>query len=156
MEIILKKLTRNHLVLFSLIFGISIVFYFIKIGFSDFWSDEIYTKSMLHGNLSDFYSMFKNDLHPPLYYLGLRLFTAVFGLSEISLRAFSVVGILATMLLVYFAGQRIFGKEGALYFCLMLISVPNLPKSSTRNTLAIVNKIFILTSPNCIIGLIML
>jgi 4-amino-4-deoxy-L-arabinose transferase-like glycosyltransferase len=126
MDIILKKLSRNHLVLFSLIFVISIVFYFIKIGFSDFWSDEIYTKSMLHGNLSDFYSMFKNDLHPPLYYLGLRLFTSVFGLSETSLRAFSVVGVLATLLLVYFAGQRIFGKEGALYICLMLISVPML------------------------------
>jgi len=126
MKIFLKKLSGNHLLLFSLIFVISAVFYYYKIGLSDFWSDETYTKSMLHGTLSEFYSMFKNDLHPPLYYLGLRLFTTFFGLSETSLRAFSVIGVLATLLLAYFAGQRVFGKEGALYFCLMLISVPML------------------------------
>ena len=126
MEISLKKLSWNHMVLFSVIFAISAVFYYYKIGLSDFWSDETYTKSMLHGTPSEFYSMFKNDLHPPLYYLGLRLFTTLFGLSETSLRAFSVVGVLATLLLAYFAGQRVFGKEGALYFCLMLVSVPML------------------------------
>jgi uncharacterized membrane protein len=97
-----------------------------KIGFSDLWSDEIYTKSMLGGSLSDFFGKFKNDLHPPLYYLGLRLFTGLFGLNAISLRLFSVLGVLSTILLGYFAGQRVFGKQGALYFCLMLISIPML------------------------------
>src|SRR5690606_19211622 len=41
-------------------------------------------------------------------------------------RSFSVVGVLATLLLGYFAGQRIFGKRGALCLCLMLISIPML------------------------------
>jgi uncharacterized membrane protein len=81
---------------------------------------------MLRGSLSDFYTKFKNDLHPPLYYLGLRLFTGLFGLNAVSLRLFSVLGVLSTILLGYFAGQRVFGKQGALYFCLMLISIPML------------------------------
>ena len=119
-----KKLLKNELVLFWIVFAIAIVFYSINIGLSDLWSDETYTKSMLSGTLSDFYAKFKNDLHPPLYYLGLRLYTGIFGLSKVSLRTFSVVGVLATLLLGYFAGQRIFGKQGALYLCLMLISVP--------------------------------
>jgi len=126
MENILKKLTKNKLLIFLLIFAIATVFYLFKIGFSDLWSDEIYTKSMLGGSLSDFFAKFKNDLHPPLYYLGLRLFTGLFGLSAISLRLFSVLGVLSTILLGYFSGQRVFGKQGALYFCLMLISVPML------------------------------
>ena len=109
-----------------LIFLVSIAFYLINIGLSDLWSDETYTKSMLDGSLYDFFGKFKNDLHPPLYYLGLRLFTGIFGLSTLSLRIFSVVGVLATLLLGYFAGQRIFGKQGALYLCLMLLSVPML------------------------------
>jgi uncharacterized membrane protein len=123
---ILKKLTKNNLLLFLLIFAIATVFYSFKIGFSDLWSDEIYTKSMLGGSFSDFIDKFKNDLHPPLYYLGLRLFTGLFGLNAISLRLFSVLGVLSTILLGYFAGQRVFGKQGALYFCLMLISIPML------------------------------
>jgi 4-amino-4-deoxy-L-arabinose transferase-like glycosyltransferase len=126
MKNILKKLTSNELLIFLLIFVFATFFYLFNIGFSDLWSDEIYTKSMLDGSLSDFYTKFKNDLHPPLYYLGLKLFTALFGLNPITLRLFSVLGVLSTILLGYFAGQRIFGKQGALYFCLMLISLPML------------------------------
>ena len=122
----MKKLIKNQLVLFFLIFGFATFFYLYRLGFSDLWSDEIYTKSMLSGSLSDFYSKFKNDLHPPLYYLGLRLFTALFGTNVITLRLFSVLGILSTLLLGYFTGRRIFGKQGALYFCLLFISVPML------------------------------
>lgn len=124
MDNCLKRLTGNNLLLFSLIFAISIAFYLFNIGFSDLWSDETYTKSMLNGTLSDFFSKFKNDLHPPLYYLGLRLYTGLFGITATSLRFFSVMGVLATLLLGYFAGQRLFGKQGALYLCLMLMSVP--------------------------------
>jgi uncharacterized membrane protein len=126
MKNILKNIARNKLFLFLLIFVIASVFYLFKLGFSDLWSDEIYTKSMLDGSASDFFAKFKNDLHPPLYYLGLRLFTALFGLNATSLRLFSVLGVLSTILLGYFAGRRVFGKQGALYFCLMLISVPML------------------------------
>lgn len=122
----MKKLLKNELVLFFLIFGFATFLYLFRLGFSDLWSDEIYTKSMLSGSLPDFYSKFKNDLHPPLYYVGLRLFTALFGTNAITLRLFSVLGILSTLLLGYFTGQRIFGKQGALYFCLLLISVPML------------------------------
>lgn len=112
--------------MFFLIFVAAIFFYTFKLGFSDLWSDEIYTKSMLNGSMSDFLANSKNDLHPPLYYLGLRLFTGLFGSDVITLRLFSVFGILSTILLGYFAGQRIFDKQGALYFCLILISVPML------------------------------
>jgi uncharacterized membrane protein len=126
MENILKKLAENKLLMFFLIFVLATVFYSFNIGFSDLWSDEIYTKSMLDGSLRDFYAKFNNDLHPPLYYLGLRLFTTLFGLNPLSLRLFSVLGVLSTLLLGYFAGQRVFGKQGALYFCLMLISIPML------------------------------
>jgi 4-amino-4-deoxy-L-arabinose transferase-like glycosyltransferase len=117
-------LTGNNDLMFLLLFVVSIVFYVTKIGLSDLWRDETYTKAMLYGPLSDFYAKFKTDLHPPLYYIGLRFYTGIFGLSTVSLRMFSVVGVLATLLSGYFAGQRIFGKRGALYFCLMLVSVP--------------------------------
>jgi len=98
MDNILKKLTRNNIFLFALLFVVSIVFYLINIGLSDLWSDETYTKAMLYGPLSDFYAKFKTDLHPPLYYIGLRLYTGIFGLSTVSLRIFSVAGVLATLL----------------------------------------------------------
>lgn len=126
MKNILKKLKRNNLALFLLILIITTVFFLFNLGFSDLWSDEVYTKSMLAGSLSEFFARFKNDLHPPLYYLGLRMFTDLFGLNATTLRLFSVLGILSTLLLGYFTGQRVFGKQGSLYFSLMLISIPML------------------------------
>jgi uncharacterized membrane protein len=130
MKNLINKLTGNNLILFLLIFVFAIVFYMFNLGFSDLWSDEIYTKSMVTGSFADLYANFRNDLHPPLYYLGLRVFTSVFGLSAISFRIFSVIGVLSTLLLGYFSGQRIFGKKGALYFCLMLLAVPMLASYS--------------------------
>jgi uncharacterized membrane protein len=130
MKTLLDKLDKNSWALFLLIFVLSVVFYTFHIGFSDLWSDEIYTKSMIDGPLSDFYIRFRNDLHPPLYYIGLKIFTSVFGLNMLSLRMFSVIGVLATLLIGYFSGQRILGKRGALYFCLMLLSIPMLASYS--------------------------
>jgi len=130
MKNISKKTDKNSWAIFLLIFALSVVFYTFNIGFSDLWSDEVYTKSMIDGSLSDFFARFRNDLHPPLYYLGLKAFTYVFGSSAVSLRMFSVAGVLSTLLLGYFSGQRVFGKQGALYFCLMLLSVPMLASYS--------------------------
>lgn len=126
MKEILRKLMQNNLFLFFLIFTAACAFYLFRLGLSDMWSDEIYTKSMLDGSLSDFYAGFRNDLHPPLYYLGLRFFTGLVGSDAVTMRLFSVLAVISTILLGYFAGQRIFGQKGALYFCLMLMSVPML------------------------------
>jgi uncharacterized membrane protein len=54
----------------------------------------------------------------------MKLFTTIFGLSDFTLRLFSVFGILATILLVYKIGQKVFGKSGALYLCLLIVSLP--------------------------------
>lgn len=123
---IFKKISKETSPLFLLIFAFACALYMFKLNFSDLWSDEIYTKSMLSGSLPEFFARFKNDLHPPLYYLGLKVFTALFGSGAIAIRLFSVLGVLSTLLLGYFAGQRIFGKTGALYFCIILMSVPML------------------------------
>lgn len=122
----IKKLVQNNNFIFGLIMVFSAGFYLFNIGFSDLWSDETYTKAMIHGSLSEMFAKFSNDLHPPLYYLGLKLFTSAFGLSALSLRLFSVMAVLSILLLGYLTGQRVFGKRGAQYFCLMLLSVPML------------------------------
>lgn len=123
-------ISRYNWILFTLLFLFAAAFHLFNLGFSDLWSDEIYTKAMIDGSLSEFFVKLRNDLHPPLYYLLLKLFTSVFGLSAISLRVFSVIGVLSTFLVGYFAGRKIFGQKGALYFCLLLLSLPMLASYS--------------------------
>ena len=75
-------------------------------------------------SLGDITRLIKNDYHPPLYFYGLKIFVSIFGINYFTLRLFSVLGALATLVLGYLTGQRIFEKSGALYFCLLLLSLP--------------------------------
>lgn len=124
METWARKLASKSDLPFLLLFGLAALYYLYHLGFDDLWSDEIYTLTMIEGPIWELPAKLRNDLHPPLYYAGLKLFSAVAGKSAFSLRLFSVMALLLTLLLGYYAGQRVFGKKGAFYFCLMMIALP--------------------------------
>jgi 4-amino-4-deoxy-L-arabinose transferase-like glycosyltransferase len=123
---IIKLKQVNHNIWFILIFIFASMFYLYNINFSDIWIDEAFTKALVRHSYGEITQLIKNDFHPPLYFFGLKLFVTIFGLNDFTLRLFSVLGILATILLVYIIGQKVFGKSGALYFCLLIISLPML------------------------------
>jgi len=118
----LKQVNQN--IWFILIFIFASVFYLYNINFSDIWIDEAFTQALVKHSYGEITQLIKNDFHPPLYFFGMKLFATVFGLNDFTLRLFSVLGILATILLMYISGQKIFGKSGALYFCLLIVSLP--------------------------------
>ena len=122
-----KKLKRvNQNTWFILIFIFASVLYLYKINFSDIWIDEAFTKSLVRHSYGEIIQLIKNDFHPPLYFFGLKFFVTIFWLNDFTIRLFSVLGILSTILLVYIIGQKVFGKSGSLYFCLLIVSLPML------------------------------
>jgi 4-amino-4-deoxy-L-arabinose transferase-like glycosyltransferase len=120
----LKPVNQN--IWFILIFILASIFYLYNINFSDLWIDEAFTKALVRHSYGEIAQLIKNDFHPPLYFFAVKLFATIFGLNDFTIRLFSVLGILATILLVYLIGQKVFGKSGALYFCLLVISLPML------------------------------
>lgn len=60
------------------------------------------------------------DTHPPLYYLILKIWTAIFGYSEISLRLPSVILGAATIYVVYLIGKKIAGSKIGIVSSLLL------------------------------------
>jgi len=120
----LKKINQN--IWFILIFIFASIFYLYNINFSDIWIDEAFTKALVRHSYGKITQLIQNDFHPPLYFFALKLFVTIFGLNNLTLRLFSVLGILATIVLVYRIGQKVFGKSGALYCCLLIISLPML------------------------------
>ncbi len=78
------------------------------------WLDEGVTARVVREySLTGIINQFSpTDFHPPLYYLLLKLWTSVFGFSEIALRMPSVICILLAGFLVY----RLWGKWPALFF----------------------------------------
>jgi uncharacterized membrane protein len=120
----LKQVNQNTW--FLLIFIFASIFYLYNINFSDLWIDEAFTKALVRHSYGEITQLIKNDFHPPLYFFAVKLFATILGLNDFTLRLFSVLGILATILLVYIIGQKVFGKSGALFFCLLMISLPML------------------------------
>lgn len=97
-----------------------------NINFSEIWIDEAFTKALVRHPFSEFFRLVADDFHPPLYFVGLKLFTSVVGLNDFTIRLFSVIGALSAIIIGYTVGQRVFGKSGALCYCLLLLALPTL------------------------------
>ncbi|MGE5805978.1 MAG: glycosyltransferase family 39 protein, partial [Ignavibacteria bacterium] len=130
MKVIEKLKQLNTNILFIAIFISAALFYLYNINFSDLWIDEAFTKALVKHSFGDITRLIQNDFHPPLYFWGLKLFVTIFGLSDFSIRLFSVLGVLAAILLGYLTGKKVFGKSGAVYFCLLIISLPMIAEYS--------------------------
>lgn len=81
----------------------------------DFWYDEAFTGIVVRESFAKMMEMLMNDVHPPLYYLSLKLFALFFNYNVFSLRLFSAIFGFASVVLVYLLAKRLFGKKAALY-----------------------------------------
>ena len=128
---IIEALNRvNKNIWFILIFIAAALFYLYNINFSNIWIDEAFTKALVKHSFGDITGLIKNDFHPPLYFYALKIFVTIFGITDFTIRLFSVLGVLSTLVLGYFVGEKIFGKAGALYFCLLILSLPMIAEFS--------------------------
>ncbi|MDH6310836.1 4-amino-4-deoxy-L-arabinose transferase-like glycosyltransferase [Dysgonomonas sp. PFB1-18] len=99
---------------------------FIYLDYSDttFLYDDVYSVFMAKASYGDIAKITASDVHPPLYYWGLKTFSAVFGESMFTLRLFSALGVVATLLLGCFPVRRLFGDKVAILFILLVILFP--------------------------------
>ena len=78
-----------------------------------FWLDEATSGLVVRNfNLVEILTKFSpGDFHPPLYYLVLKVWSYVFGTSEIALRFPSIVFGILTIYTVYLLGKELFSKK---------------------------------------------
>ncbi|NTV62875.1 MAG: hypothetical protein HGA65_04975 [Oscillochloris sp.] len=96
----------------------------------DLWTDEAYTASYTtHPTLFTLLEdVRKNEETPPLYFVGVWLWSYAFGSSEIALRAFSLLaGVAAVLGLSIFARRRL-PAEGAVIAALTMAAAPLLQR----------------------------
>src|SRR5260221_14271890 len=76
------------------------------------WLDEATSALTTKMSFADFFGKFMpGDFHPPLYYILLRAWAAVFGSSEIALRSLSILFGVATIYVVYLIGKEFASKQ---------------------------------------------
>ena len=66
------------------------------------WFDESYSAYLIRGDFSDIWTLTASDVHPPFYYFCLKVWSLIFGYSDVSLRFMSVfLGALTIIILFY-------------------------------------------------------
>lgn len=93
---------------------------------SSIWFDESFGAYMIHFNFIDIARYTASDVHPPLYYWLLKLWTMIFGNTEIGIRSMSVLFGGVSIIFGYLLTDRLFGKKAARTSLLFMVLSPML------------------------------
>ncbi len=87
---------------------------FYHLGAQSLWSDEGNSAAMAARSFGRIALETAHDIHPPLYYWLLRLWSLFFGRSEAGLRSLSALAGVLTVWFVYLLGKRLYGGRAGL------------------------------------------
>ena len=87
------------------------------------WLDEAISAKIIEGSLADCIQHAKADLHPPLYYVLLHLWSFI-GRDEFTLRLFSVIANFLSGLILFLCARRMFHSSVALLALLLFTLSP--------------------------------
>lgn len=94
------------------------------------WFDEAFSAMIIRHSFFDIARYTISDVHPPLYYWTLKLWSMIWGDDVVALRSLSLVWLLLAMIVVYvFVGSR-FGRPAAALSTLLLTISPMLVRYS--------------------------
>jgi 4-amino-4-deoxy-L-arabinose transferase-like glycosyltransferase len=91
-----------------------------------FWFDEAFGSYLIQFNFADIAHYTSSDVHPPLYYWALKIWSEVFGTGEFGLRSLSIFFATATVAVTFFLTRRLFGRKVALVSLVFLALSPML------------------------------
>ena len=94
-----------------------------RLGFQPLWWDEGYSAWFATHSLGQMAALTASDIHPPLYYALLHLWTLVAGPGPISLRVVSVAAGVAAIPVMFAAARRILGSRFAALLAAFLLAV---------------------------------
>ena len=99
---------------------------------SPLWLDEALSVNIARLPLGDIPEALRHDGHPPLYYFLLHGWMELFGNGDVAVRALSGVFGLALFPLMWVAGRRLAGRQGAWAAVLVLAVSPYAIRYSTE------------------------
>jgi 4-amino-4-deoxy-L-arabinose transferase-like glycosyltransferase len=109
-----RRDTGLLIVLLLLLVALAAGVRFYNLGGQSLWSDEGNSAALASRSFAQIARDAANDIHPPLYYWLLRLWTGVFGTSEAGLRSLSALLGTLLVLAVFGLGTRLFNRTTGL------------------------------------------
>ncbi|MCH5202488.1 MAG: glycosyltransferase family 39 protein [Oscillospiraceae bacterium] len=88
------------------------------------WFDESYTLALIQHSYPEIIEILKTDMHPPLYFLSLKLFCNTFGYSIISTKVFSILGYSATVFIGGIILKKHFDLQTSIVYAVAVTAIP--------------------------------
>lgn len=93
-----------------------------KITASSVWFDEAFSAYIVRFNFFEIVRYTATDVHPPLYYWVLKIWTELFGTSEVAFRSMSLMFGMVAIVFGFLLVKRLFGRKAA-YVSLLLLAL---------------------------------
>lgn len=130
------RIIKNPIFILSLIVILGLVFRLLDINKTSFWYDEAFTGDTIKLGWKEMFAVIAADkVHPPVFYIMIRLWSYIFSMTQDSLRGFSIFFGVGSIILTFFLGKGIFDKK-------------NFPISGLIGSLAIAISPFFITYSN--------
>ena len=113
---------KKNIILFFLIVSLGFFLRFHSIANKELWYDEAFSAEIIKNSYADLYKLSALDVHPPLYYFVLKLFTSIFGNSELSLRFPSILFGMALIVLSYHLVSYMTANKNRALFAAFIIA----------------------------------
>lgn len=88
------------------------------------WYDEAYTLAMVKHGFGEIARITAQDVHPPLYYYGLKCFFYITGNSLAAAKIFSIIPVCLTMIFGFRKISYLYGEKAGFLFSLFFASMP--------------------------------
>lgn len=117
--------------IYWIVFGISCLLFsglYISLIFNqNVWTDEAYTIQLIRENsFAGIIAGTANDVHPPLYYLMLKIFVSIFGDSIPVYKLFSILPLILCFILSGTQIRKYWGEQTSVLFIFFLNAIPGL------------------------------
>ncbi len=116
--------TKNFWKLYFIIIVASTIAYVGIIGGETVWTDEAFTFAMMKNTFVKMCKITANDVHPPLYYILLKAFTAPFKHSLVSAKLFSIATCVITIAFGGYQIKKMVNVKTALAFMILYLFFP--------------------------------
>ncbi len=119
-----STLFRPHWLILGAILALAVALRLHKIGAQSLWYDEGNSARIAERSLALIVAGAAGDIHPPLYYIALKYWRAVFGEGEAALRAFSAACSVLIVPCAYLLGRDAFDRRAGLVAAFLLAVMP--------------------------------
>lgn len=113
----------NTKIIIFLIILLSVVLRIYGIEDKNLWFDEVYSWKISQNNVTGIISATAGDIHPPLYYIVLKLWTNIFSDNIASMRLLSCLFGILSLILIYKLSKKFLGSDLQIIFVLLLYTV---------------------------------